>query len=79
MKSVTDLKNSTEGVNSRCEKSEELANINTDYVIQKSEMKSTEEWSKSQKKWRKQVYEHMKKENIRGRQEREKRGKYSKP
>ena len=44
------MKNSTEGVNSRCEKSEELANINTDYATQKSEMKNTEEWSKSQKK-----------------------------
>lgn len=34
---------------------------------------------KVSEKWRKQVYEHMKNENIRGRQEREKRGKYSKP
>lgn len=46
LKIITELKNSTEGVNSRCEKSEVRISkykINTDYTIQKSEMKNTEE------------------------------------
>ena len=82
LKSITELKNSTEEVNSRCEKSEvRISKYKNKCWLFNLNIRDEKYWRmiKVSEKCKKQVYQHTKNENIRGRQEREKRGKYLKP